>query len=723
MPPPPSYACVPPADAVAPLRRRTLRGGPALLAIGIAAALALGVAGLAQAYAGAGITTTPARLLTEALALIVGRLPAPLVDRALPLALTCARVLLPALVGGGVAALAWRMIRNPVRLRRVRWLGEHLVIAGDDGLARRVATAELARGRRVLVWHDDPAARWIRDLVRGGAALATRTHATDGIDSLALGRARAVLLVGPDDPANLALATDLVIAARDLRAPGEPLDVIVRVDDLARRRAAEPAFDRPATTTACAARLRFASLPDLAARQLFIAAPLDSFRRIGTTSRTVLLLGFTAAIEHYVLRLLAGSHFRDGIRPRFVVVVPDVATCAADFAGRNPHADALSPLLFDAAPSGDLAMASIADLVARHGEPAAIVIDAGDDGRSATIAHAAAHHYAALDRTPPPIHVHLSTAHDVAPETLLHVFGTHEHFSDPELLLQEDHDSLARSIHDFYLQGRFDDGEKVGTRASMHEWEDLPERFRDDNRMVADCYALKLRDIGARVVAGDGAPMWIEPDELEELSRAEHDRWMGAKLKDGWRFAATRDDAARLHPDILPYDALSERIKDLDREQVRAITRLLSVSGRRALRTLTIAIDPLTDSDPRVALQSVAAAQAIHYPDRVTFYAGDPATRALPYLVAAHARGMPVLLTQAGHPAPLLDSLEVAARAAATRLLTHADTRIAATDAAAASAWLHATADLWLTTQPSRGDPRDIVIDRQGAIIAAPWTR
>ena len=46
--------------------------------------------------------------------------------------------------------------------------------------------------------------------------------------------------------------------------------------------------------------------------------------------------------------------------------------------------------------------------------------------------------------------------------------------------------------------------------------------------------------------------------------RDSHDAWMLYKLKDGWKYAPLKDAAAKTHPSLLPYAALSkeERAKD-----------------------------------------------------------------------------------------------------------------------------------------------------------------
>merc|ERR1719506_1067556 len=37
-----------------------------------------------------------------------------------------------------------------------------------------------------------------------------------------------------------------------------------------------------------------------------------------------------------------------------------------------------------------------------------------------------------------------------------------------------------------------------------------------------------------------------------------HQHWLQGRLRDGWRFAATADQAAKLHPNIVPYAQLAE---------------------------------------------------------------------------------------------------------------------------------------------------------------------
>ncbi len=56
---------------------------------------------------------------------------------------------------------------------------------------------------------------------------------------------------------------------------------------------------------------------------------------------------------------------------------------------------------------------------------------------------------------------------------------------------------------------------------------------------------------------------------VEALSERAHDAWAQQRFDDGWRLGPTRDDAKKEHPNLVPYEALSEPDKDYDRVMIR----------------------------------------------------------------------------------------------------------------------------------------------------------
>lgn len=679
----------------------------------VAIAFLLGIYGFAAAYrALPGHASTIGGNAFKSLQLVVGHFPGELDDRPLPWSLEIARWALPLLTFWTTIALAWLQVRNPVRLRWIARRGEHLVLYGDNPLAARIAAGDTAGDRAArratIVWTDDPAAPWVARAADAGMPNAPTSGAADGTAALGLNRARAVLLVADEDVRNMTLASAAIAAAARGRPPGDPLPVVARIDDLDLRASVEARLEQGGEK---AARLRVVSLPDIVARRLFLDQPLDRFVRPDQPSRGVFVIGLTPTTERYVLRLLAAGHFRDGRRPALLILDPAAEQREAVFRARRPGAGALAPVTFETASDEPALIGQVLSrAIARHGAPIAIVIDPADASRALALAQAVEAHFEAAGIVPPPIHARLGDCPEDQLGGSIHPFGGSATVADPELLLQERHDILARAIHEFYFDGRLSEGDVAGSRISMREWDDLPEAVRDDNRLVADCYQLKLRDIGARVVAGGDGALRLESSEVEDLARAEHDRWAAAKLIDGWVFGATRDDAGRRHPDLIPYDSLSERIRELDREQIRLITRLLPGAGLAPRRTLPLIVTAGNGSQG-APLGDGLGWLAAQYPDRVPVFVGaiePPGVRAA--LAGAARAGAIVQLTvaagraAAGQP---LTSLPADAR----RLLRAADMirALAPGDTGA--------------VELAGGEALQVRVAADGGVVAAPWLR
>jgi ryanodine receptor 2 len=75
------------------------------------------------------------------------------------------------------------------------------------------------------------------------------------------------------------------------------------------------------------------------------------------------------------------------------------------------------------------------------------------------------------------------------------------------------------------------------------------------------------------------------PDDLlqltEKLAENAHDNWAKRRLSDGWTWGPVRDDAARKHPDLVPYDELSESEKHYDRDTAMETLRAILALGYR----------------------------------------------------------------------------------------------------------------------------------------------
>lgn len=75
------------------------------------------------------------------------------------------------------------------------------------------------------------------------------------------------------------------------------------------------------------------------------------------------------------------------------------------------------------------------------------------------------------------------------------------------------------------------------------------------------------------------------PDEIMEiaelLAENTHDIWAKARLEEGWTYGPVRDNAAKTHPCLVPYENLPDSEKEYDRRTSREALAVLYAMGYR----------------------------------------------------------------------------------------------------------------------------------------------
>ncbi|MBW7991290.1 MAG: Ryanodine receptor Ryr [Planctomycetes bacterium] len=70
-------------------------------------------------------------------------------------------------------------------------------------------------------------------------------------------------------------------------------------------------------------------------------------------------------------------------------------------------------------------------------------------------------------------------------------------------------------------------------------------------------------------------------DLTEKLAKNAHDNWAAMRMKDGWTWGPERDDKLKKHPDLVPYEELSQSEKQYDRTAAMETLKAMLAIGYR----------------------------------------------------------------------------------------------------------------------------------------------
>ncbi len=98
---------------------------------------------------------------------------------------------------------------------------------------------------------------------------------------------------------------------------------------------------------------------------------------------------------------------------------------------------------------------------------------------------------------------------------------------------------------------------------------------------------MAYRPEGYRPTPIDTSGITLSDDLLglrERLAENAHDVWASRRLSEGWTYGPTRDDAARKHPDLVPYARLPDTEKQYDRDTAMETLKAIIALGYRIER-------------------------------------------------------------------------------------------------------------------------------------------
>jgi hypothetical protein len=139
---------------------------------------------------------------------------------------------------------------------------------------------------------------------------------------------------------------------------------------------------------------------------------------------------------------------------------------------------------------------------------------------------------------------------------------------------------LAVAIHELFNQKQLE--RYPDKPLSYPRFADLPDSLKYSNLRQARGIADKLRRMGWEMrpkgYAGT-AIKEIPGDTVEALAVFEHEEWVKERAASGWVYGETKDVDKKISPYLVPYEALSEEIRELDRDTIRNIPLLLEMIG------------------------------------------------------------------------------------------------------------------------------------------------
>lgn len=484
---------------------------------------------------------------------------------------------------------------------RLRRLKDHVIVCGLGRKGFELVKQLRQRGQRVVVIEideGDDSLPTCQEL--GVTVLAGDARSEQILKKAGLPRANRLLAVCKNDSDNIEIALqarEVTLSGR--RSASDPLICHVHIIDL--KLAELFKQHKIFSCTRDPFEARIFSFYENAARELLFRHPLDQQPGGGTVSAVhLVVIGFGQMGESVALQAARISHLASGQRLRITVFDPDADQRRLNLLARYPQLEQVVDITFDSRNvEHPTVRQQLAEWAAGDRERLVVTIAIDDDPRALSIA---LNLPKVLRDRNVPVFVRQSEQKGLA--TLIDdrvadgsaaanvtSFGSPEVSAGLEQILQERLDLLARATHERYVAQRIERGATPGSDPALLPWPQLDAGLKSSNRQQADHMDVKLRAVGCLRLAEDESPPagsrpfeGFTKDEVELLARMEHARWCADRYLGGWRYGEKADKPAKISPYLVPYDQLSEEIKQYDRDPVNDIPNLVRLAGQRIVR-------------------------------------------------------------------------------------------------------------------------------------------
>jgi hypothetical protein len=184
----------------------------------------------------------------------------------------------------------------------------------------------------------------------------------------------------------------------------------------------------------------------------------------------------------------------------------------------------------------------------------------------------------------------------------IYAFGSLDEQFAPDSVLHRFDEPMARAVHEAYLREMRSQDPNAKPTANTAPWEELMETFRAASRAQAEHIDVKLANVECcRVPMEGSADFAFSAEEVEQLARLEHWRWCVDRWLNGWTFGSQKKVELLQHDQLKPYEDLSVGQKDLDREPIRNLPKLLALSHSAIRREQHVHVEPTRVSGENAA--------------------------------------------------------------------------------------------------------------------------
>ncbi|GMV94047.1 MAG: hypothetical protein AMXMBFR82_38250 [Candidatus Hydrogenedentota bacterium] len=145
-------------------------------------------------------------------------------------------------------------------------------------------------------------------------------------------------------------------------------------------------------------------------------------------------------------------------------------------------------------------------------------------------------------------------------------------------------EQLAQAIHERFVRDQA--GNRPQSDEAMQPWDELLETYKEANRRQADHIPEKLKAISCSFTPFTQqpvSPINFSKKEIEIMARMEHDRWVRERLEEGYT-PGPRNPIKKTSPYLGSWETLDDKVKEFDRNTVRAIPDLMTSVGFRIYR-------------------------------------------------------------------------------------------------------------------------------------------